>query len=389
MKAKIVNQIKEYTDDIEVLKSIIKSDNTPALIDKVISVYKTLRKPQYKIRQEYADAIALSYIETMEHGNVRIEKLLCPEFLRNVRFVKKSDLKKVLDYAANYENAIIFEKNQTLANYSIKDLIELTKIYNRLPNDKYRGTTILMLELALRKGISPTIISKIIEEYQICAEDRKYRIHNYLSNNSTYNADEKDILTITHLLRTAKDENQAAIITDVALEQYWLGVVPFIDVYLELIAYAFENNINPVLIHAPSCKNIFRKRKIQEIKEMLIMCITYPSLEIFLTSEKYIEKLTWIQERNLCIDYNLHEEKMLMKFYDIISSLTESEIEEKGLYKALTDKLDKAVYEETVEEYLNRCSSIQEFTNAISRNYKGTDDIQGYSMLTLDKKVFE
>ncbi len=78
-----------------------------------------------------------------------------------------------------------------------------------------------------------------------------------------------------------------------------------------------------------------------------------------------------------------------MKFYDISSSLTESEIEEKGLYKALTDKLDKAVYEETVEEYLNRCSSIQEFTNAISRNYKDNDDIQGYSMLTLDKKVFE
>lgn len=110
MKAKIVNQIKEYTDDIEVLKSIIKSDNIFTLIDKVVSVYKTLRKPQYKIRQEYADVIVLSYIETTEHGNVRIEKLLCPEFLRNVRFVKKSDLKKVLDYAANYENAIIFEK---------------------------------------------------------------------------------------------------------------------------------------------------------------------------------------------------------------------------------------------------------------------------------------
>lgn len=122
---------------------------------------------------------------------------------------------------------------------------------------------------------------------------------------------------------------------------------------------------------------------------MLSLCITYPSLEIFLTSEKYIEKLTWIQERNLCIDYNLHEEKMLMKFYDVSPSLTESEIEEKGLYKALTDKLDKAVYEETVEDYLNRCSSIQEFSNAINRNYKDTDDIQNNSILTLDKKVFE
>lgn len=63
-KAKIVNQIKEYTDDIEVLKSIIKSDNIPALIDKVVSVYKTLRKPQYKIRQEYADAINRNYKDT-------------------------------------------------------------------------------------------------------------------------------------------------------------------------------------------------------------------------------------------------------------------------------------------------------------------------------------
>lgn len=389
MKAKIVNQIKEYTNDIEVLKLILKSENIPVLVEKVISVYKILRKPQYKIRQDYADLIVFFYVKTIEQGNRRIEKLLCPEFLKNVRFVKIEDLTEVFNYATNYQNDLIFKETKILANYSIKELIQLTKIYNAVPNVKHYGKIILMLEYALKKGFSPTIIGKIIEEHQLCEDNRKSRIHNFLSNNITYNADEKDIVTIVHLLRTAKDEDQAAIITDVAMAQYWLGIVPFIDVYLDLIAYAFENDINPIILHEPSCKNIFKNRKVQEIKEMLRLYITYPSLRVMLTSQRYIEELTWIQHRNLCIDYNLHEEKMLMKFYNVSASLTPAEIEEKGLYKALTDKLDKVVYEETVEDYLNRCSSIQEFADTINKNYKGNDDIQNMSMLTLDKKVFE
>lgn len=389
MKAKIVNQIREYTNDIDVLKLILKSENIPVLVENVIAVYKTLRKPQYKIRQDYADLIVFFYVKTIEQGNRRVEKLLCPEFLKNVRFVKIEDLTEVFNYAANYQNDLIFKETKILANYSIKELIQLTKIYNAVPNDKHHGKIILMLEYALKKGFSPTIISKIIEEHQLCEDNRKSRIHNFLLNNITYNADEKDIVTIVHLLRTAKDEDQAAIITDVAMAQYWLGIVPFIDVYLDLIAYAFENDINPIILHEPSCKNIFKNRKVQEIKEMLRLYITYPSLRVMLTSQRYIEELTWIQHRNLCIDYNLHEEKMLMKFYDVSASLTPAEIEEKGLYKALTDKLDKVVYEETVEDYLNRCSSIQEFADTINKNYKGNDDIQNMSMLTLDKKVFE
>lgn len=389
MKAKIVNQIREYTNDIDVLKLILKSENIPVLVENVIAVYKTLRKPQYKIRQDYADLIVFFYIKTIEQDNHRIEKLLCPEFLRNVRFAKKEDLTEVFNFATNYQNDLIFKETKILANYSIKELIQLSKIYNAVPNDKYRGSIILMLEYALNKGFSPTIISKIIEEHQLCKDDRKYRILNFLSNNITYNADEKDIVAIVHLLRTAKDENQVAIITDVAMAQYWLGIVPFIDVYLDLIAYAFENDINPIILHEPSCINIFKNRKVQEIKEMLSLYITYPSLSVMLKVQRYIEELTWIQQRNLCIDYNLHEEKMLMKFYDVSASLTPAEIEEKGLYKALTDKLDKAIYEETVEDYLNRCSSIQEFADTINKNYKGKDDIQKMSMLTLDKKVFE
>lgn len=405
MKVEVINQLKEYTINKEMLLLAL---NLGDEVKEVLELYKSLKEYyQYTKGNKSADKIVKIFIEeALTNNNDFLKQLLKEEtvlrklmemqddvdptsvlksYIAITREVNKN--KKDEDNKEDFILSLLMDKDYK-NTYGLLDhiaLLNLTIIYNG--NEEVTN----VLTMLVNNNYEYNVIKSFIDAYNRCKIlEQKYLMRKVAKTSTGIKLPNESLISAGRIIPTLDNPDEIKLVQDALNEPEWQIDINFQDIY-EIIKVIVKNKYKKSNLYFKIY--LLESRTNEEIIEMMQLANESPEIEDLIFDHTIIRCLTWDNQKNLIRIYNLKDEGNRESFYQIYRRLCyqveKNEISKNDLYGLILNELDKEEYITTVEDYLKTVKSVDEFIKTINDNFKESDDILPTSSLRVRKQKSE
>lgn len=405
MKVEVINQLKEYTINKEMLLLAL---NLGDEVKEVLELYKSLKEYyQYTKGNKSADKIVKIFIEeALTNNNDSLKQLVKEEtvlrklmemqddvdptsvlksYITITREVNKN--KKDDDNKEDFILSLLMDKDYK-NTYGLLDhiaLLNLAIIYNG--NEDVTN----VLTMLVNNNYEYNVIKSFIDAYNRCKIlEQKYLMRKVAKTSTGIKLPNESLISAGRIIPTLDNPDEIKLVQDALNEPEWQIDINFQDIY-EIIKVIVRNKYKKSNIYFKIY--LLESRTNEEIIEMMQLANENPEIEDLIFDHTIIRRLTWDNQKNLIRIYNLKDEGNRKSFYQIYRRLCyqveKNEISKNDLYGSILNELDKEEYITTVEDYLKTVKSVDEFIKTINDNFKESDDILPTSSLRVRKQKSE
>lgn len=386
MKIEEIKKIREYTNNIEILKLTMGINYRD--IKYVINIYERLSENGRNISEEKRDMIVKSYIKNrLMNDVIAIEKLINNDsFLDAVENMGPDTLKRYLKYCKTDTSPDSLFDSELYRFKLPEEHIRMIEEEDKAKRKAFK-LTIVLSNASAKYGINT---ARIFASYKKLDKVEAKYAYKLLKNEKYYEGkSETDVLAALSFLTSLHNP---------VLEEIACSILAYVpkaflptneNALKELVAHIRHSECDYSILKN---KSIFEKNSVEEIKELLDLSNQKGSK--ILINEKTVSFLTkkdYDKIRDIIEDPNTDDSRVdapneefarkLIENKEGIKNIIEDEDKTKFKEKIISLLLHQE-YKQTVYEYLATCKSLDEFLDK-TKHFNDNDDVLRQTLLTI------